>query len=79
MILSGELDEPLLSSHFMPTARPYNLKTTLTILGQRHTRSSIWECLSAPIVPGGWRGVSLAFNCGSVSISLRAALKPERA
>jgi hypothetical protein len=37
MILSGELDEPVLSSHYLPTARPCNLKTMLTILGQRYT------------------------------------------
>jgi hypothetical protein len=88
MILSGELDAPVLSSHFWPTARLYNLKTMLTVLGQRYTRSPIGDRLSAPrrrlqgvspIVPDGWRRVSLAFNCGSVSIPLRAALKPERA
>jgi hypothetical protein len=37
MILSGELDEPVLSSRYLPTARPNNPKTVLPILGQRYT------------------------------------------
>jgi hypothetical protein len=89
MILSDELDEPVSSSHYLPTARPCNLKTMLTVLGQRYARSPIWERplalrrhmqrSSAPIVPDGWRGFSLTFNCESVSILLRATHKPERA